>query len=89
MHIHGYYLPAGTQVALNTVHLMRKKETFGPDADIFYPERWLGDGERLKEMNSVIELAFGHGKFTCLGKVIALMELNKIFVEVRFLRKRC
>lgn len=65
---------------------MRSKETFGTDADVFRPERWLeaaADEERFKEMSDVIELAFGYGRFQCLGKTIAYMELNKIFVEVR------
>jgi cytochrome P450 len=34
----------------------------------------------------VVDLAFGHGKFQCIGKAIALMELNKVAVEVSVLR---
>ncbi|KEY69824.1 hypothetical protein S7711_08608 [Stachybotrys chartarum IBT 7711] len=83
--VHGYFLPAGTQVGLNVMRMMRDKELFGPDADVFRPERWL-DGhaapERLREMAATVELAFGHGKFQCLGKTIAAMELNKVFVEL-------
>ncbi|KAK4184792.1 cytochrome P450 [Podospora australis] len=86
--IHGYFLPAGTQVAVNTLYMMRDKKTFGPDADIFRPERWLeaqavkeGD-HRYREMSSVLDLAFGHGRYQCLGKTIAAMELNKTFVEL-------
>jgi hypothetical protein len=32
-------------------------------------------------MNSTGELAFHSGKWQCLGKTVALMELNKLFVE--------
>ncbi|KAJ0351859.1 hypothetical protein COL154_012767 [Colletotrichum chrysophilum] len=81
----GYYLPEGTQLGVNVQKLMRSKETFGIDADVFRPERWLeaaADEERFKEMSDVIELAFGYGRFQCLGKTIAYMELNKIFVEL-------
>ena len=28
------------------------------------------------------DLIFGHGKYQCLGKNIAFLELNKIFVEL-------
>ncbi|KAI8154611.1 Cytochrome P450 monooxygenase lolP1 [Colletotrichum sp. SAR 10_70] len=81
----GHYLPEGTQLGVNVQKLMRSKETFGIDADVFRPERWLeaaADEERLKEMGDVVELAFGYGRFQCLGKTIAYMELNKIFVEL-------
>ncbi|KAI8315315.1 Cytochrome P450 monooxygenase lolP1 [Colletotrichum sp. SAR11_59] len=81
----GYYLPEGTQLGVNVQKLMRSKETFGIDADVFRPERWLeaaADEERFKEMGDVVELAFGYGRFQCLGKTIAYMELNKIFVEL-------
>ncbi|OHW89593.1 cytochrome p450 [Colletotrichum incanum] len=81
----GHFLPEGTQLGVNMQKLMRSKETFGPDADVFRPERWLKavqDEERFREMTSVVDLAFGHGRCQCLGKTIAAMELNKIFVEL-------
>ncbi|KAK2777617.1 cytochrome p450 [Colletotrichum kahawae] len=81
----GYFLPEGTQLGVNIQKLMRSKETFGIDADVFRPERWLeaaADEERFKDMSDVVELAFGYGRFQCLGKTIAYMELNKIFVEL-------
>jgi len=63
--------------------MMRSKNIWGEDAEIFRPERWLeADETQLKLMNSVVELNFGSGKYQCLGKTIAFMELNKIFVEV-------
>lgn len=83
--IRGYYLPGGTQVGINIQQMMRDKGKFGPDADVFRPERWIEaakDEETYKEMAATVDLAFGHGKFQCLGKVIAAMELNKVFVEV-------
>jgi hypothetical protein len=36
-------------------------------------------------MFRVADLAFGSGRFKCLGRTIAMMELNKIFAEVRWL----
>ncbi|KAI1491184.1 cytochrome P450 [Biscogniauxia mediterranea] len=81
--INGYSVPEGTQIGMNFFGLMRSKEIWGPDADIFRPERWLeADYDTLKKMNSVIDLGFGFGKYQCLGKPIAMMELNKIFVEL-------
>lgn len=37
---------------------------------------------RLWHMEHNNELTFGYGRFACLGKPVALMELNKIFVEL-------
>jgi cytochrome P450 len=82
----GYHVPEGTQVAHNHSGVPRLKSIWGEDADVFRPERWLeaeAEGkERVKFLNTVIDLIFGGGKYQCLGKRIALMELNKILVEV-------
>lgn len=67
-------------------------ETYGPDADVFRPERWLeAKGEKLKRMTTINDLVFASGRFRCLGYPLALMELNKIFVQVlcRFLEPHC
>jgi len=82
----GYHVPAGTQVGHNFSGIMQLKSLWGNDAEAFRPERWIeaaaGDQEKDKAMNAVVELAFGSGKYQCLGKTIARMELNKVFVEV-------
>ncbi|KAI3322643.1 cytochrome P450 [Xylariaceae sp. AK1471] len=81
--INGYYVPEGTQIGMNFFGLMRSKEIWGPDADVFRPERWLeADVDQTKRMNAVVDLDFGFGKYQCLGKPIAMMELNKVFVEL-------
>ncbi|GAW21142.1 hypothetical protein ANO14919_106590 [Xylariales sp. No.14919] len=81
--INGYYVPEGTQIGMNFFGLMRSKEIWGPDAGLFRPERWLeADPDRVRRMNMVVDLDFGFGKYQCLGKPIAMMELNKIFVEL-------
>ncbi|ORY70305.1 cytochrome P450 [Pseudomassariella vexata] len=81
--INGHFLPEGTQVGTNTFGLMRSKDIWGKDADVFRPERWLEASEaELKVMNTVVDMIFGHGKYACLGKPIAMMELNKVYVEL-------
>ena len=62
--------------------VLRRKEVFGEDVDVFRPERWLEGGkERSAEMKKVVDLVFGHGRYGCAGKVEAFLELNKVFVE--------
>lgn len=79
----GKSLPAGTDVYLNLYGMMRKKDVFGSDPEGFRPERFLGGGPEIAHMVKVVDAVFGGGRFVCLGKAFAYVEINKIFVEVR------
>lgn len=62
---------------------MRSKSIFGGDADSFQPERWLEAGEeKRKRMEGVVDLCFGWGKYSCLGRRVAEIESSKVLVEV-------
>jgi cytochrome P450 len=81
--IDGKFIPGGTQLGSNVMAIHRSKRIYGPDAEIYRPERWLeAEGEQLARMNSTVDLIFHYGKFQCPGKGVAWMEFNKIFVEV-------
>jgi len=43
--------------------------------------------EEIRRKETDLELVFGYGRWQCLGKSVAQVELNKVFVEVcwRFL----
>ena len=76
--INGFFVPGGTQVGQGFYAVGRSKLVWGEDADVFRPERWLLAGQgRLREMIAAFDLHFGHGKYSCLGKSIALMEIHK------------
>ncbi|KAI9047121.1 hypothetical protein LZ554_009194 [Drepanopeziza brunnea f. sp. 'monogermtubi'] len=79
----GRHVPEGTGLAYNAWGIMRSRTVFGDDADLFRPERWLEslDSEKLRAMNRSWELGFSSGKWRCLGKDIALMEINKVVAE--------
>lgn len=47
----GHFFPAGTRVAVNGWVLHRDRKTFGEDADLFRPERWLEDAENARAMD--------------------------------------
>lgn len=80
----GKFVPGGTCIGYSAWALYRNTETFGPDADLFRPERWLEDKDerRLEEMAKTVELVFGWGKNACLGKPIAQLEMRKTIAEL-------
>ncbi|KAK2589590.1 hypothetical protein QQS21_012733 [Conoideocrella luteorostrata] len=80
----GVFLPEGTRIGYCAWGIFRKKEVWGQDADEFKPERWMdASPTKRKEMDETLDLVFGYGRWQCLGRNVAQMELNKIFVEVR------
>lgn len=79
----GKYLPQGTKIGYCAWGIFRRTDIWGEDSDKFRPERWLDCSEdKLRLMEGTLELVFGYGRWQCLGKNIALMELNKVFVKV-------
>ncbi|KUJ15933.1 cytochrome P450 [Mollisia scopiformis] len=81
--LNGIFVPEGTQIGSSFYGVHHSKKIFGEDADLFRPERWLeAEGDTLATMMSTSDLIFHYGKYQCLGKPVALMELNKIYVEL-------
>lgn len=66
--------------------MTRDRNVYGPDADVFRPERWLqryGEdaetyAERLRKMDELNTFAWGGGNRTCLGRFLATKSLYKI-----------
>jgi len=81
--INGFFVPGGTQVGQGFYAVGRSRLVWGDDADVFRPERWLlADEDRLRDITATLDTHFGHGKYSCLGKPIALMEIHKAVFEV-------
>ncbi|KAI3393279.1 hypothetical protein diail_4489 [Diaporthe ilicicola] len=79
----GKFVPEGTEVHLNFTAMLMNTEVFGADAEVFRPERFLEcDAKQKAYMLKTIDLTFGYGRWLCLGRPLALIELNKIFVEL-------
>jgi cytochrome P450 len=77
------FLPEGVDIGYSALAMHRDKKVYGEDADLFRPERWFEpDADKLAAMMRVSDLTFGHGRWQCLGKTVAQMELNKVFFEV-------
>ncbi|KAB8228303.1 cytochrome P450 [Aspergillus alliaceus] len=79
--IAGMWVPGGTAIGHCHYGMMRNKQIFGDDVEVFRPERYQ-DEPNGEEMQRTVELVFGTGRWMCVGKQVALMELNKIFWEV-------
>ena len=77
----GQHIPFGTDVGVYGPVLHHRAEIFGDDVDTFRPERWLGDEEKVRKMKNSL-FTFSSGKYNCLGKNIARMEVAKLVPSV-------
>ncbi|KAG5949892.1 hypothetical protein E4U53_005664 [Claviceps sorghi] len=79
----GLAFPPGTRISLSMWGVFRSRDVWGPDADEFRPERWLeAPAEKRAEMDSTWDIIFSSGKWGCLGRNIAQIEMNKTLVEL-------
>ncbi|KAK0612002.1 cytochrome P450 [Immersiella caudata] len=81
----GQFLPGGTVIGYSMVAMLRDKKTFGEDAATFRPERFLPEGaseDELHKRDAVVEGAFAFGRWRCLGRNIAQLEMNKVIPEI-------
>jgi cytochrome P450 len=84
--LNGYYVPEGTRVGSCIWGVFLDEKVWGADARLFRPERFLeGTAEEIKRKELDVEGVFGYGRSSCLGKSVAMIELNKVFVQVRHL----
>ncbi|KAK4221765.1 cytochrome P450 [Podospora fimiseda] len=72
--ISGYFVPAGTTVAVHGWSASRSEANWKRASD-FLPERWLG-GEEWAEDKKAAAQHFSLGPRGCIGKNLALMELR-------------
>jgi cytochrome P450 len=77
------FLPGGACIGYSAYGMHRSEIIYGKDAEVFRPERWLvSDPNVLANMIRTNDLTFGHGKFQCLGKTVAQIEIGKTVFEV-------
>lgn len=75
--IDGFYVPAGTTVAVSPWASTRSKLNFH-DPDDFRPERWLSEGEEYANDRLGASLPFGMGPRVCIGRNLAYMEMRLV-----------
>jgi len=82
--LNGYFVPEGARVGWTSFGILHDVAFWGEDAKLFRPERWFqGTTEDIRNKEARGDMVFAYGKWQCLGKEVAKIELNKIFVEVR------
>ncbi|KAF3003237.1 hypothetical protein E8E13_010009 [Curvularia kusanoi] len=85
MQLGDHWLPAGTNVGLNSWVAHYNKRIFGQDAHMFRPERWeqtrVEDSERYKLMEAHY-MPFGLGSRTCIGRHISTLEMAKLIPDL-------
>jgi cytochrome P450 len=79
-----YHIPGGTLIGYSAWSMHRNNTSlYGPDATVFRPERWLlDDTEKLARMTKTNDMVFGYGRWVCLGRNIALIEIHKAVFEL-------
>lgn len=81
--VNGHFVPAGTKLGYCAFGLCWDPKLWGEDARVFRPERWLDcSAEERRRNEANLDLVFGYGRWQCLGKSVAQIELNKAFVQV-------
>lgn len=83
------FLPGGVCIGYSAYAMHHSEKIYGKDAKAFRPERWFeSDPDKLAVMTRTNDLIFGYGKFQCLGKPVAQIEIGKTVFEVRQLCMR-
>jgi cytochrome P450 len=79
MMVEGTYIPEDIIVGVNPFVQERSEENFYPEPLAFKPERWLpgGLGPGTITRRAAI-MAFSYGAFGCLGKALAILELQVV-----------
>ncbi|KAH9877358.1 hypothetical protein IAQ61_002723 [Plenodomus lingam] len=83
------HIPGGTLIGYSAWAMHRNNRAlYGEDAHVFRPERWFLDSstaenrDRLARMTKTNDMIFGHGRWVCLGRNIALIEIHKCIFEL-------
>ncbi|KAK3984088.1 putative cytochrome P450 E-class, group I [Cladorrhinum sp. PSN332] len=76
-------VPGGTEIFQNHRAVMLDRRVFGHDVHTFRPERWIEcSSEQKILMTRHVDSLFGFGRWQCLGRTLAWVEINKLFVEL-------
>lgn len=85
MVLQGYRIPKGTDVAMTSMILFQDDQFFVRGKE-FLPERWLKEAEegcpRGRDVHPFLYLPFGFGPRACIGKRMAMLEMELIVSRI-------
>uniref|UniRef100_A0A182QZP4 Uncharacterized protein n=1 Tax=Anopheles farauti TaxID=69004 RepID=A0A182QZP4_9DIPT len=83
--LQGYRVPKGMDVIMCSMVLLREEQYFGRIKE-FLPERWLSGQQAeipsAKETHPFLLLPFGFGSRSCVGKRLAMMEMEVALARI-------
>ncbi|KAJ5634334.1 hypothetical protein N7528_002176 [Penicillium herquei] len=77
----GYLIPKGS-VLLPVTYLSYRSPDFTPNPDEFDAERWIGSGKSAATTGPGY-LAFGLGRWSCPGRILAVLEIKSWILALR------
>lgn len=79
--LNGIYIPEGAEIGASPPVINHNEEVFGPQTDLFQPERWLANLEKVSAMKRYL-FSWGWGSRKCVAKNLSLMETAKFCAQV-------
>ncbi|KAH0349341.1 cytochrome P450, partial [Aureobasidium melanogenum] len=76
------FIPSGTVVGISSLAQNRDPAIFGLDANIFNPDRWLGDESKARYFEAALFNFGGTGIRSCPGRDLAMIELYKFVAQM-------
>ncbi|KAI6140924.1 cytochrome P450 [Pisolithus thermaeus] len=76
------YIPPNTRVPFSVFLMQRRKDLWGPDADIFDPDRFTDERLKYLTSNPFIFVPFNAGPRICLGQQFAYNEISFFLVRL-------
>ncbi|KDQ30422.1 hypothetical protein PLEOSDRAFT_1062448 [Pleurotus ostreatus PC15] len=74
-------IPKGTIISIPVNVLHTDKHIWGPDANMFRPERWSEPSQEKTSLRREL-LAFSEGPRSCIGKTFAMVEIKALIITL-------
>ncbi|TRM59575.1 cytochrome P450 [Schizophyllum amplum] len=76
------YIPANTKTPYSVFMMHRRKDLWGPDAELFETDRWIDERLQKHLGHSFAFLPFNAGPRICLGQQFAYNEMSYMLVKL-------